>query len=84
MLKKKKYFLILNHLYSCIKRESGFILKIHYKTILLVHIMGVLHRKPKGNMVILVLKKLGKVEFSLTEKKDYSEVPQILLATNHC
>lgn len=59
-------------------------MKTQYETIRLVHIMGVLHRKPKDNEVILVPKKLGKVEFYLTEKKDYSEVPRILLATNHC
>lgn len=44
--------------------------------------MGVLHRKPKDNEVILVLKKLGKVEFYLTEKKDYSDVPRILLGSS--
>lgn len=44
-------------------------MKTQYETIRLVHIMGVLHRKPKDNEVILVPKKLGKVEFYLTEKK---------------
>lgn len=39
MPEKSNYFLILNHvLYSCIKRESGFILETHYKAVLLVHI----------------------------------------------
>lgn len=69
MPEKHNYFLILNHLYFHIKREHGFILEIHYKTILLVHITRVLHRKPMDNEVILVLKSLGKVEFYLTEKK---------------
>lgn len=38
-------------------------MKTQYKTILLVHILGVLHRKPKENEAILVPKKFGKVEF---------------------
>lgn len=43
-------------------------MKTQYKTILSVHIMGVLHRKPKDNEATLVPKKFGKVEFYLTEK----------------
>lgn len=42
--------------------------------------MGILHRKPK---VILMLKKLGQVEFYSTEKTGYSEVLQTLSGTNH-
>ena len=46
--------------------------------------MGILYRKPKHNKVILILKKLGQVEFYLTENKGYGEVLRIPSGTNYC
>lgn len=44
-------------------------METHHKPIVLVHIMGVLHTKPKDNKVILILKKPGQVEVYLNRKK---------------
>lgn len=67
----KEYYFLLNYWnsYKYIKREPGFIMETHHKPIVLVHIMGVLHTKPKDNKVILILKKPGQVEVYLNRKK---------------